>query len=169
MLIDSLKAAAKQALQRDGYLVNVFFLCQSEALLIDPQQTSMFDRIYGDNLNSEDSKTRSVYCMGALAKQVGANRLIMIWDGAMRTAPENFKYNETEAPLTYPKSMRTECIIINEILFDTGKDNTIIIPYKGGDGDPVEFLENKLEGISPESRFTEVAIKGYNRLLKGGL
>jgi hypothetical protein len=102
--------------------------------------------------------------MGALAKKLGANRLIMIWDAAMRTVPPDIKYNETEAPLTYPRSMRTECIIINDILFDTGKDNTTVIPYKGGDKEPVEFIENKFEGVNPESRFTEVAINGYNKI-----
>ena len=61
--------------------------------------------------------------------------------------------------------MRTECLIFNDISFVTGKDATHVIPYKGGAGKPVEFLENTLpDGVSMDSRFTEIALEGYNKI-----
>jgi hypothetical protein len=171
MLIDVLKDATIGILKQDGFINPVFFLVHNEKLVADPEQTSIFDKIYGDTPNLEESKTRAVYCMGALAKQAGASRLIMVWDGAMRCvdAKSMEKYDETEAPLSYPKSMRTECVIINDINLLTGQDSTIIIPYKGGEGEPVELLEESIvpDGAKVDSRFTEIALKGYNTKLKG--
>lgn len=141
MFIDGLKEVAKKNLSKDGHLASVFFLLRDETLIGEPLLTSMFDHVYKDNVNAEDSKTRAVFCMGALAKKFNANRLIMIWDAAMRTMPPDTKINAldtTEAPLSYPKSMRTECIIINEIFFPDGKDNTIILT-RAGMGNPWSF------------------------------
>ena len=39
-----------------------------------------------------------------------------------------------------------------------------IVPYKGGEGDPIEFVPNDLpEGAKFESRFTELALDGWNK------
>jgi hypothetical protein len=168
MLMDDLKRLAKEILVKDGNHQPMFFLCSDEQIIGTPLRTAMFDEVYKDNLNAEDSKTRSVYCMGALAKELGANRLIMIWDAAMRMAAPGTSLGDidvTEMPLQFPKSMRTECLIFNDISFVTGKDVTSVIPYKGGAGEPVKFLKNNLpEGASLESRFTDIALKGYNKI-----
>ena len=167
MLIDDLKKIAKEHLVRDGGHQPIFFLCSDEQILGEPLPTVMFDQHYKDNLNAEDSKTRSVYCMGILARKLRANRLIMIWDAAMRMATPgtNLENLGTEdMPLQFPRSMRTECLIINDISFITGKDITTVIPYKGGAGKPVEFLANVIpDGASLDSRFTDIALKGYNK------
>jgi len=166
MLIDDLKQIAKELLVRDGNHQPIFMLCSDEQIIGEPLPTMMFDMFYKDDLNAEDSKSRSVYCMGVLAKKLGANRLVMIWDAALRLMPPNTKkedIDETELPLQYPKSMRTECLIITDISFVTGGDVTHAIPYKGGEGVPVEFLDNPYEGKRLELRFTEVALRGYNK------
>lgn len=168
MLIDDLKRIAKEILVRDGNHQPMFMLCSNEQIIGKPLPTAMFQKLYG-NLNAEDFKTQVVFCMGALAKKLEANRLIMIWDAAMRMYPPDTKKEDidvTEFPLQFPKSMRTECLIFNDISFVTGKDVTAIIPYKGGEGVPVEFLENNVpEEALIDSRFTEIALKGYNKIL----
>jgi hypothetical protein len=163
-LLETLIEAAKKSLEKDGHICPVFFLLRDDSFVMKPTPMAYFDKISGAKLNAEESKTRDVFLIGGLAQKLGANKVILIWDAAMRTASANQEYSALEAPLTYPKSMRTECIIINEIWLPEGKDHTTIIPYKGGDGEPVEFLPNNFpEGATLKSRFTEVALDGYNR------
>jgi hypothetical protein len=92
----------------------------------------------------------------------------MIWDAAMMMYPPDTKMEDidvTELPLQFPKSMRTECLIFNDISFVTGKDVTSVIPYKDGEGQPVELLESKIpEGTNIDSRFTDIALEGYNKI-----
>jgi len=166
MLIDDLKRIAKELLVRDGYHQPLFFLCIGEHIIGQPLPTAMFNKLFREELNAEDFKTQAVFSMGLLAKKLNANRLIMIWDAAMRVLPgtKPDDVDVTEHPLQYPRSMRTECLIFNDISFVTGKDVTHIIPYKGGAGEPVEFLESKIpEGAGVESRFTDLAMEGYNK------
>ena len=167
MILEDLIRIAKTGLQRDTYLVPVFFLLKDETLIVPPTPISTLDEIFkkiypGAQTNMEDSKSRDVFVIGRMAKEYGANRIIMIWDAAMKTIEKGQEYSPLEAPLTYPKSMRTECIIVNDIQLQSGTDNTVVVPYKGGDGEPVEFLPEILpkEG-KIESRFTEIALKGY--------
>jgi hypothetical protein len=169
-LLEDLIEAAKELLVKDRHLIPVFFLAHDEELVFEPTPMSMFDKVYGNDLNLDDTKTRDTFLVGGMAKGLGANRVIMIWDAALRTVnPQQFPsgYSSLESPLTYPKSMRTECIIINEVFLPSGKDNTIIVLYKGGDGEPVEFLpENnifKQAGAHYKSRFTEIVLDGYNK------
>ena len=167
MLIDDLKRIAKETLVKDGYHQPMFFLCSDEQIIESPLPTAMFHKLYGD-LNAEDFKTKAVFCMGALVKKVNGNRLIMIWDAAMRMFSPGMKREDidvTEWPLQFPKSMRVECLIFNDISFVTGQSTTSVIPYKGGEGQPVEFLESNIpEGAEIDSRFTEIAIEGYNKV-----
>ena len=168
MLIDDLKRIAKEILVRDGYHQPMFFLCMDDQIIGQPLPTAMFKKFF-EELNAEDFKTQAVYGMGLLAKKLEANRLIMVWDAAMRIMPPDTKIgqvDETEYPLQYPKSMRTECLIFNDISFVTEKDVTHIIPYKGGEGQPVEFLPKSPipEGVLIDSRFTSIALDGYNKV-----
>ena len=168
MLIDELKRIAKKLLVRDGYHQPMFFLCIDDQIIGQPLPTTMFKRFF-EELNAEDFKTQAVFGMGLLAKKLEANRLIMVWDAAMRIMPPDTKMgqvDETEFPLQYPRSMRTECLIFNDISFVTGKDVTHVIPYKGGAGEPVEILLNSPipEGASIDSRFTSIAIEGFNKI-----
>jgi hypothetical protein len=164
---------AKKNLVRDGALEPVFILAVDEDL-ITAQPLATLARTYerahpGEQLNMEDTKTRDTFAIGGLAAAIGANRVILIWDGAFRTCEKDVPYDPTQTPLTYPKSMRTECIIINEVLLPSGKDRTVVIPYKGEEGEPVEFLPDdkfKKAGTDYKSRFTEIILSGYNRGLE---
>jgi hypothetical protein len=162
-VVENLKIIAKKLLEKDGFLSPVIFLIKNDQLMIEPIPMEAIDKIMGA---TEDSKARSAFVAGLMAKDFGADKIILIWDAAFRTVDKlSEPYDETEAPLTYPKSLRTECIILNEIEVPSGKDNTIVIPYKGGDGEPVEFLPDNLpEDAKFESRFTEIALRGYNKI-----
>lgn len=178
MLLDCLTEAAKALLVKTGTIDPAFFLCNDEKLMGEPFLMSMFDRICGYIPDMDEAKTRNVFLIGGMAQKLKANRVIIIWDAAFRTvaasdAKSAFN-DQTERPLLYPKSMRTECIIVNEVLLPSGDDQTIVIPYKGGEGEPVEFLSDDPVtkalaegGAKFESRFTQLILDGYNRA--GGL
>ena len=169
MLLDTLAGAAKANLVKDGSLAPVFFLCCGEQLIMPPTLMSLFDKLLGHIPDADEAKTRDVFLIGGMARKLGADRIIMIWDAAFReysaASKEELEGDQTERPLLYPKSMRTECIIVNEVLLPSGEDRTLVFPYKGGDGAPVEFLHSDLlsKADSYESRFTEVILKGYNK------
>jgi hypothetical protein len=174
---EDLMEIAKRNLITHGHVEPVFFLLKDDEFVIPPQSMAMLDRIYerlsGEKLNLEDGKSQWVYMIGILAKATEANRVVMIWDAAFKTydgpvSADKAKNDPTEKPLLYPKAMRTECIILNEVLVPSGEDKTVIVPYKGGEGEPVEFLNNsKLEQATKEghyeSRFTEIILEGYNK------
>jgi hypothetical protein len=59
--------------------------------------------------------------------------------------------------------MRTECLIVEGINVPSGEELVLIAPYKGGDGEPVEFLPNSFPEETPiETRFKDLIIQGYN-------
>jgi len=164
-------SAAKESLKKDGFLNPAFFLFQNDKQIYGSLM-SLFDEMLGHPPNMGEAKTRNVILVGVLAKELKADRVVLIWDAAFRMvdkkdAPE---YSELEAPLTYPKSMRTECLIIENINILSGKDSVEIIPYKGGEGYPVEFLPDILpkEMGKYESRFPELVLKGYNAIKMKG-
>lgn len=176
MLLDCLTEAAKALLVKTGTIDPVFFLCNDEKLMGEPFFMSMFDRICGYIPDMDEAKTRNTYLIGGMAAKLNADRVILIWDAAFRTVDkantENVFNDQTERPLLYPKSMRTECIILNEVLLPSGDDQTIVIPYKGGEGEPVEFLSDDPvtkalaeSGAKFESRFTQLILDGYNKAL----
>ena len=160
-LVEDITTIAKKNLSDDGYLCPIFFLVKDEMIIAPPIPCNI---LFDKKLNAEDAKSFAVFKMGVLARAYKATRLIMIWDAAMRTMPKDGNYDATDAPLTFPKSMRTECIIVNDINLQSGKDKTCIVPYKGGDGEPVEFLPDEdYKDMPAESRFTELALEGYNK------
>ena len=103
------------------------------------------------------------WCLGSSTPSRPDN---FIWDAAFRTLAPEQVYDETESPLSYPKSMRTECIVINSIGLPSGKEETIFVPYKGGEGEPVEFLDSFPEGAESKSRFPAIALEGWNQANK---
>jgi hypothetical protein len=159
-LLQSLAEIAKNNLKQYGTIVPVMLWFKNKIMLASPKPLEDFG-------SAEESKTKNVFVAGALAKVLGADLLVLIWDAAMRTVPHTTKddltMDITESPLTYPRSMRTECIVLNAIPFPEGKDSAIFIPYKGGEGEPVEFLPG-FPSDDFETRFTEIARNGYNRM-----
>ncbi|MBE3144542.1 MAG: hypothetical protein IMZ61_11555 [Planctomycetes bacterium] len=173
-MLENIVEIAKKNLVQDKYLSATFILVKGEEFVLPPTPIAMLGKVrathgYGD-LNMEESKTLDTILIGSLAKVYGADRVILIWDAAFRVADPNVPYDETEAPLSYPKSMRTECIMASEVLLPSGQDTVITIPYKGGEGEPVEFVqwEEKIakamkEGGKIQSRFTKLILEGYNK------
>jgi len=169
-LLESLVETAKENLLKFGYVAPVFCLIkQGHILGVLPM--AMFDKILGHVPDSHEAKTRDTLLVGVLARKKNADRVVLIWDAAMRrVATKDAKEvmgDVTEQPLLYPKSMRTECIVVNDISLPSGKDSTTVVPYRGGDGELVTFLDIKKEfgGDTPEkieSRFTELVLEGYN-------
>ena len=166
-MLSMLISAAKESLKKDGFLNPAFFLFQNNEQIYGSLM-SLFDEMLGHLPNMDEAKTRDVILIGVLAKELKANRVVLIWDAAFRMVSKKDipEYSELEAPLTYPKSMRTECLIIEDISIPSGKDTVKLLPYKGGDGLPVEFLSDVLlnETDKYESRFPELVLKGYNAI-----
>jgi hypothetical protein len=160
-LLQDLAEIAKENLKRDGYLVPLFMWFREGKFLIDPQIMAEFK-----GCNAEDAKTRNVFVAGALAHKLQADQVVFIWDAAFRIVDPKQEYDETEAPLSYPKSMRTECIVVCSISLPSGKEETVMVPYKGGDGEPVEFLPNDFsKGAEIKTRFTEIILEGWNKYI----
>ena len=157
---------AKKLLQEDGYITSAMMRFRNEQLIISPQLFVDFKEC-----NANEAKSRNVFAAGMFAKKLNADLIVFVWDAAFRTVDlkehPNAKeeMDATETPLTYPRSMRTECIIINGIPLPDGKDEMIMVPYKGGEGEPVELLPDTYKGLDFESRFTELVRKGWNTVI----
>ena len=146
---------AKVALQEDAFIPLVAFIKGSTLLAAFPMK-------FDEKVPSEENKSKNVFVAGVMARKLNADTVILTWDAAYRMVPAGTDYDETEAPLSYPKNMRTECLIIEGISVPSGKEECAIISYKGGDGEPVEFLSNDLPKDAPfESRFANIVLKGY--------
>lgn len=174
-LLDKIESIAKQNLVKYGYLEGMVFITHGESLVIDPLPMSLLDgvmnRISGDKLGSYDYKSKTALAAGGLCRKHCGDRVILIWDAAFMTcdiASRSELEKPENAPLTQPRGLRTECLIINDIKLPSGEDRIKVTPYKGGlDGKkwvgPVEFLEKTYPDEAKfESRFTELILKGYN-------
>jgi len=150
---------AKTALERDRHLANMILLVKGGSVLPLPMMGF-------EGVPAGESKSRNALAAGLLARKLGAEMVVMVWDAAMRTMPKGTdidEVDETEMPLSYPKSMRTECVVVHGIDLRDGGKHVEIAPYKGGDGEPVEFLEldKNLEGAPMDTRFDELILEGY--------
>lgn len=151
---------AKRAIIKDGYLMNVIILVKDGAQTALPHQAF-------EGVPSNEAKGRNALLAGAAAATTGADMVVMVWDAAMLKMPpdtDTDKLDETDMPLSYPRSMRTECIIVHGMDFKGGESHIEVAPYKGGDGKPVEMLprDNDLDGASMSCRFNELIKKAYD-------
>lgn len=165
-LIEVLKKAAKDILEICGTLTPMIFFIKGEKIeKIFPLYEAA--KGYRDHINNEDDlKNLSLTTVGLAAKTLDMEKVVVIHDAAFRQIkPEDIKkYDATEKATLYPKSMRTECIVICEIELKSAKSEIYVLPYKGGEGEPVEFLE-EMRPDSHESRFIDYVMKGYNMKL----
>ncbi|MCX5884312.1 MAG: hypothetical protein NT096_00105 [Proteobacteria bacterium] len=148
---------AKQNLLKDGNLAAVIMWFRDGQLIGTPQLHKDFECP-----TAEENKDKNILFAGYTAKILQADTVVFIWDAAMRAMNPNQTYDGTESPLTYPESMRTECIMIEAIKVPSGKDEFLITPYKGGNGKPVEFLPEILDLSNFKSRIAGVLLAGYN-------
>lgn len=150
---------AKSCLARDKYLAGVTLLVRESG------DTMPLAHKGNEDEPMEVNKSRNAIMAGIMAKAMGADMVVMVWDAAFRTMDADSKdgIDETEMPLSYPKSMRTECIIVHGIDLRDGGTHIDIAPYKGGDGEPVEFLpkDDKWAEAEFSTRFDELIKQGY--------
>lgn len=156
-LMKVLMQPAEILLEQDGYISPVLFLFKDKKLITPP----ILIRYTGDE--QVDEKAEVVYKAGFTAGVLDADCIIIIHDAAFRTIESLDGMDVTDSPLSFPKSMRTECIMMIGIELPSGKKEMLITAYKGGDGTPVEFLRDfKMpEDVPFDSRFTDLAIKGW--------
>jgi hypothetical protein len=150
--------AAKASLMEDGNLTPVMMWFKDKELIAGPQLHVNFKLSTADQ-----NKDMNILAAGKYAKVIGADTIVFIWDAAMKIMNKDQPYDFTESPLSYPESMRTECILVEGIKMPSGEEDIIIIPYKGGNGKPVEFLPNNQGDLDQyKSRISQIALSGYN-------
>jgi hypothetical protein len=153
---------AKENLVSHGYVTPVAFLMHD-------------DEVINLEILTEESPDGNhvdfnVLCAGINAAYMMCNRVVMVWEAALKEYPKTVDLKNldvTELPLTYPKSMRTECIIVVDVALPTGDDSFLLQTFKGGDGEPVEFLESlSTELIKVASRMPKVLRYGFEETVK---
>lgn len=150
---------AKKILSHDGFLAEIALIFKGDKLLC-----TVLLQVEGPC--SYDSRTEILVKVGSLARSMEADLVVHIADAAMRQLPEGADPTDiTEAPLSQPKSMRTECIIVNGIKVPDGDSDVLIQAYKGGDGEPVEYIPYDIPSDAKfDSRFTEVVRIGWKTM-----
>jgi hypothetical protein len=158
-ILQKMAEAAKANLVKYGDLAAVMMWFRDKELIAGPQFHVNFKLSTADQ-----NKDMNILAAGKYAKTIGADTIIFVWDAAMRIISNpDHPYDITESPLSYPESMRTECIIVEGIKMSSGEEDVIIIPYKGGNGKPVEFLPNNQGDLDQyKSRISQIALSGYN-------
>ncbi len=150
---------AKAALAMDKFLASVTLLIKEDGSTLPVPHKG------DEGEPMEVNKSRIALTAGVMARVLGADMVVMVWDAAFRTvdAKDKDDLDETDAPLTYPKSMRTECVIVHGIDLRDGGTHIDMAPYKGGDGEPVEFLPKDEKWAEAEfsTRFDDLIRKGY--------
>jgi hypothetical protein len=151
---------SKDYLKNIGTLPNLVYWFKGDKLLFGPK-----DLGGNSNLTAEENKTRSAFATGLVAKKLGADLVIMSWDAAFRSV-DSKDVDPTEAPLLYPRSHRTECLMFESVSLPSGTSKIQVIPYKGGEGEAVEFLPGEdfiKDDMKFESRFTKIVVEGWNK------
>lgn len=147
-LIANGNAEPRMMWAREGKLLSFMQPCFSKSL----------------DANFDNEKEACFHALGFIAANVKADTVIWVWDCAFISAPAGTKYDETMAPTTFPRSMRTEAIMVNTLTVPAGREDFLFAPYKGGGEtkEPVVFIDMKLpKGLRIENRFKEIILKGY--------
>lgn len=157
-ILQKMAEAAKANLIKYGDLAAVMMWFKDKELIAGPQFHVNFKLSTADQ-----NKDMNILAAGKYAKVIGADTIVFIWDAAMKIMNKDQPYDFTESPLSYPESMRIECILVEGIKMPSGEEDIIIIPYKGGNDNPVEFLPNNQGDLDQyKSRISQIALSGYN-------
>jgi len=144
---------AKENLNDHGELLPVGFMIIGDAIVVMPTQMS-------------EDKYEGLFICGGTARIAKAEYLITLNDAAARhfSSPEQAQYMldnpETEAPLTYPKSMRQECVIAQVIDFSTREASVVMMPYSGDH--PNFKFEEPTEMIKCQGALANSVLKGWD-------
>lgn len=128
-IYEELLDSAKTLLTQDGHIMPVFFLFREGKI----------SHLLGAPFNDEEDKYKSATTAGYNAQQRGCDVVAFICDAAMKEydGPVEDYDPVTEAPLTYPKSMRQECLVLFVINLKTESAEMYIAPYKDTEEGPV--------------------------------
>lgn len=154
---------AKEELVKNG-IVKPKVLFERRGRLIPPAPMEALDELderLGISRNEYDRKSRDVYMAGVLARLVHADKVFLVWDAAIKECSRETKVDDTMTPLTYPRSMRTDCLIVQTVDVILWKEEVKILPYKGGEGKPIEFLPLPEGWEKSSTRFLDLIRKGY--------
>lgn len=126
--------------------------CVADGKDFDSMAFFMIDgRVAVCRVELTEDKYRMYEALGSILYDKGCSEVILLNDCAMRAVDAGAKIDETELPLTYPESMRTEVLVFMHINFKN-KDKYHLIPYKKN-GKEVEFLkEDIFEDVGGEIR-----------------
>jgi hypothetical protein len=118
-----------------------------------------------DDCNGDDINTRNAFVAGIMSNKMGADLVVLLTDAAFRHITDGkIPSSPEEQPLSYPRSMRTECIVIIGIKVPSGESDVMMVPYKGGEGEPVEFIPNELPKEAKfETRFSDLVVQGWKK------
>lgn len=152
---------AKELLIKDGELCPIAFIFKGHFMSVAPPIPT----------DIETDKYRNMAIVGGFARSAQADCLLALFDGAAKhyDTPEQAKYamenHETEAPLSYPKSMRQECIIAQVVDFKTRKAYAVLLNYSGDH--PNFKFEEPTEMVVIEGAMAEYAFKGWDMVEEG--
>jgi hypothetical protein len=132
-MVAEVMGTAKANLAKDNFLTSMAMILGAESKILP----AIF--------KGQDEKIAFYMAVGEISKENNAHTVILVSDAAMRrlTNPEDFEKairDPLEQPLTYPKSMRMECIIVSVHDFTTGKSSTLVQVYKDDTG-RVEYVD----------------------------
>ena len=166
-LLNYLKDTAKQVLVEALNLSPMFFFVNERAV-IPVQLTDMLPaNIITEKISDDQKKILSYNTAGAFANASQIDYAAIVYEGAF-ISRDRSPVDVTELALSYPKSMRTECIAISVIDIKSKKSSTIIVPFKGGEKEPVQFIGDEINSDDPKgsSLFFDEFFKGYNEYEK---
>lgn len=149
---------AKELLLKEGELEPMSFFVKDEG-------------ITAHKVRNTGNKYMDALFLGGLARGYRLDRLLILFDGAARQykTEEEVEYAkenmDTEAPLTYPKSMRQEILVLVAIEFPSKKVSAHMLEYSG-DHPNFEFKEvhhmDELQGEIPNK-----IVEGWDAVNEG--
>jgi hypothetical protein len=153
---EDLLEIAKKNLEKDGFLTNVAVIVKDDSMNIAPLTWETNDENY-----------KMIGLVGMACKKMGAGTVYLILDAALRqfTNPEDYKFamanQATEAPLMYPESMRTECIIIFNVDLKAKTYTLLTQMYKKQD-EKINWLE-KIPALQQDAQsgIVDALLEGY--------
>ena len=111
----------------------------------------------------QEQKHEMLFTLGHAGYMLHMDTIGFLSDAAMRAVPPDTDTSDlTETPLTYPKSMRQECVILTILDPSTGKTDLYTLKYKEAtDGTPVFEEPETMEGI--QGGISDTLMNGCNR------
>lgn len=116
---------------------------------------------------NDEEKHQFYQEVGSVCKSMGLDIVLLINDAAMREMKTDEevafirKNYDTESPLSYPKSMRTECLIALGHNFHSGEQIIIAQPYKNAEDGSLDFSRKPVSLPQSDSAIVDSILKGW--------